>query len=87
MTPINAKQITHINYDEQSEELTVYFHQGYMQAYKDVNEQQIQSILESPNPYDTLVQFTQCAVLHLDTFMQASCHSVADEPSKPRPHE
>lgn len=58
LTPMNAKQITHIHYNEQSEELTVHFHQGHIQAYSDVPEKQYQLLIESPNLYDSLVELT-----------------------------
>ncbi len=58
MTPINSKQITHIDYDDQSAMLTVHYHQGYTQAFNDIPEEQYQSILEATNRYDSLMQLT-----------------------------
>lgn len=57
-TPICDKQITHIQYNGQSAELIVQFHQGHCQAYRDIAEEQYQSLLVSTNPYDTLIQLT-----------------------------
>jgi hypothetical protein len=57
-TPIDSKQISHIDYDNQAELLTVHYCQGISKAFPDIAEEQYHSLLKSTNRYDSLIELT-----------------------------
>ncbi|MCZ8512639.1 KTSC domain-containing protein [Paenibacillus filicis] len=58
MIPIGSKQITFVAYDDQAAQMHIQYHTGQTYTCCGVNEDQVQLLLQSPNPYDLIVRMT-----------------------------
>lgn len=58
MISISSKQIAFISYNEQTTEMTVQYHTGRTACYSGIPKKEYAAILQSSNPYDSLVQLT-----------------------------
>jgi hypothetical protein len=58
IVPIISKQISFIEYDDQTLRMIVYYHTGKTQDVLDVNPDEYASILTASNRYDSLMKLT-----------------------------
>lgn len=59
MVPIGSKQISFVQYDDQSSNMTVHYHTGRTEAFYGVEKVDYQSIVMSSNRYDSLIRLTK----------------------------
>jgi len=57
--PIGSKQIAFVQYDDQSSQMHIQYHTGQTRVCSGVNEEQVQQLLQSDNPYDLMVRLTR----------------------------
>ncbi|OXM88312.1 hypothetical protein [Paenibacillus rigui] len=56
--PIGCKQISFVRYDDQSSEIHIQYHTGQTQVCNGINQDQVQRLLQSDNPYDLIMHWT-----------------------------
>ncbi|MBP1993577.1 KTSC domain-containing protein [Paenibacillus eucommiae] len=66
---IASKQITFVQYDDVTANMTVYYHTGKTEAFTNVQADDYQSLAKSTNSYDSLMKLT---CLRLSTSRPAS---------------
>ncbi|WP_282939579.1 KTSC domain-containing protein [Paenibacillus sp. RC67] len=57
--PIGSKQIAFVQYDDQSSQMHIQYHTGQTEVCTGVQEEQVQRLLQSDNPYDLMVRLTR----------------------------
>ncbi|MFE5323816.1 hypothetical protein ACFQ88_34565 [Paenibacillus sp. NPDC056579] len=57
--PIGSKQISFVQYDDQSSQMHIQYHTGKTQVCNGIGHDQVQRLLQSDNPYDLIVRLTQ----------------------------
>jgi len=57
--PIGSKQISYVHYDDQSSQMHIQYHTGKTQVCNGIQQEQVQRLLQSDNPYDIIVRWTQ----------------------------
>lgn len=57
--PIGSKQISFVQYDDQSSQMHIQYHTGKTQVCNGIHQDQVQRLLLSDNPYDIIVRLTQ----------------------------
>lgn len=55
VVPIESKQISYIQLDDNTHSLTVHYHTGEIRSYSQVQPEDIEHLLASSNKYDSLV--------------------------------
>ncbi|KEQ21544.1 KTSC domain-containing protein [Paenibacillus tyrfis] len=55
---IGSKQIAFVRYDDQASQMHIQYHTGHTHTCCDVLPEHYQRLLQSPNPYDLLMQMT-----------------------------
>jgi hypothetical protein len=56
MIPIGSKQIPYVHYDDQSSQIIVQYSGGQTEAVQGVKEEDVHSLLASPNRYDWVMR-------------------------------
>jgi hypothetical protein len=59
LVPIESKQIAFCSYDENDSTLQLYYHTGDIVMISSVHKSEYQSVLDSPNRYDSLMKVTR----------------------------
>ncbi|SFL64870.1 hypothetical protein SAMN03159341_10858 [Paenibacillus sp. 1_12] len=57
--PISSKQITFVSYDGQNGQMHIQFHTGVTKVCGGIHQDQIQQLLLSGNPYDSIMELTR----------------------------
>ncbi|QHT59898.1 hypothetical protein GXP70_08000 [Paenibacillus lycopersici] len=55
LVPVESKQIAFCSYNEDESSLYLYYHTGGVAIFSSIGKQQYQSVIDSPNRYDTLM--------------------------------
>lgn len=55
---IGSKQIAFVSYDDQASQMHIQYHTGQTLICSDINPDQYQSLLQSPNRYDMIMKLT-----------------------------
>ncbi|MFH5181283.1 hypothetical protein ACHHV8_00760 [Paenibacillus sp. TAB 01] len=56
---IGCKQIAFVSYDDQSSQIRIQYHTGQTEICDGINQDQVQRLLQSDNPYDLIMHWTQ----------------------------
>ncbi|MFC5652911.1 hypothetical protein ACFPYJ_28160 [Paenibacillus solisilvae] len=59
LVPVESKQIAFCSYDEDDSTLLLYYHTGNIVLIPAVHKSDYQSVLDSPNRYDSLMKVTR----------------------------
>ncbi|NOU96316.1 KTSC domain-containing protein [Paenibacillus sp. LMG 31456] len=57
--PISSKQIAYVSYDAQSSQMHIQFHTGQSHVCNNIDQEQVQRLIQSDNPYDLVMRLTQ----------------------------
>ncbi|QHW30879.1 hypothetical protein GZH47_08450 [Paenibacillus rhizovicinus] len=55
LVPVESKQIAFCSYNEDESSLYLYYHTGDVAIFSSIGKQEYQSVIDSPNRYDTLM--------------------------------
>ncbi|RAP75278.1 hypothetical protein [Paenibacillus montanisoli] len=55
LVPVESKQIAFCSYNEDESSLYLYYHTGDVAVFPSIGKHDYQSVLDSPNRYDTLM--------------------------------
>ncbi|MFC4809841.1 hypothetical protein [Paenibacillus sp. GCM10023250] len=55
LVPVESKQIAFCSYNEAESALYLYYHTGDVAIFSSIGKQDYQSVIDSPNRYDTLM--------------------------------
>lgn len=59
LVPVESKQIAFCSYNENDATLQLYYHTGNIVLIPSVHKSEYQSVLDSPNRYDSLMKMTR----------------------------
>ncbi|MCR8632597.1 MULTISPECIES: KTSC domain-containing protein [Paenibacillus] len=57
--PISSKQIAYVSYDDQSSQMHIQYHTGHSHICDNIDQEQVQQLIQSDNPYDLVMRLTQ----------------------------
>ncbi|NBD23628.1 hypothetical protein [Paenibacillus glycinis] len=55
LVPVESKQIAFCSYNEDESSLYLYYHTGDVAIFSSIGKKDYQSVIDSPNRYDTLM--------------------------------
>lgn len=55
LVPVESKQIAFCSYNEEESSLYLYYHTGDVAIFSSIGKKEYQSVIDSPNRYDTLM--------------------------------
>ncbi|MDF2959903.1 MAG: hypothetical protein K0S39_1638 [Paenibacillus sp.] len=56
---IGSKQIAYVSYDDQLSQIHIQFHTGHSHVCSGIDQEQVQRLIQSDNPYDLVMRLTQ----------------------------